>query len=301
MLNQVLSSKKNIFKAWCLAIRLRTLPVSVVPILVGSVFASKQVNLNWIIILASLVCSLCIQIGTNFINDAFDFKKGADGIDRLGPLRVTQGGLLSFNQVHFAGCFCFILAMLTGIPLMLHGGLPLILLFLLAIVSGYCYTGGPYPIAYLGYSDFLVLIFFGWASTCMTFYLQTGEWQFDCFLAATQIGLLATVPHAINNFRDQSSDKRAGKKTMAVRFGTKFARMEITCLSYAPLLLGLFWLATDRAWMFLLPLISLYSMTKNLQLIWKHEPSPLFNHCLAKSALCQLEFGFFLSIGMLIA
>lgn len=288
-------------KAWVMAARPRTLPVSLAPIIVGTVLAIGQTeHLPWGLSVWALLCSLWIQIGTNLVNDALDFKKGADGPGRLGPQRVTQGGLLTFDQVLRGGCICFALALVSGIPLMLAGGWPLALLLVLSVCCGYLYTGGPYPLAYLGFSDLFVLIFFGWGSTCAVYYLLTGTVSFLSFFAATQIGLLAMVPHAINNLRDHVSDARVNKRTIAVRFGPEIARCEITALSLLPYLLGMGWFADGYAWMALLPFLSLPLTITNVLGLWNNEPSPLFNQYLAKSALCQLIFSCLLAFGYLL-
>ena len=286
------------FKAWILASRPRTLPVSLPPIIIGTALASHQVeHLNWMLAFFALLCSLGIQIGTNLVNDALDFKKGADGPQRLGPLRATQGGLLSFKQVLTAGSLCFFFALLCGIPLVFAGGWPLALILILSVACGYLYTGGPWPLAYTGISDFFVLLFFGWVSTGTVYYLLTDKVDFPCFLAATQIGLLAIVPHAINNLRDHVSDALVHKKTLAVRFGQNFARREITVLSMLPFMLGLLWIVEGSIWMSVLPLFVLPLVIRNLKAIWQTEPSPLYNEFLAKSALCQLFFGCLLAAG----
>lgn len=297
-----LEKKKGSFKAWFLATRPRTLPVSLPPIIVGTALAARQVDhLNWLLVACTLLCSLAIQIGTNLVNDALDFKKGADAVGRLGPKRMTQEGLLSFDQVLGVGCFCLGLALLFGIPLMLSGGWPLILILLASVACGYLYTGGPCPLAYTGISDLFVLIFFGWISTGAVYFLQIGRVTFSCFLAATQIGLLAIVPHAINNLRDHASDARVNKRTLAVRFGIRFARYEITFLSLIPFVLGLIWLEEGTVGMTLLPFLALPVIIRNLRAVWQAEPSPQYNQFLAKSALCQLLFSSLLALGIFVA
>lgn len=290
--------KISTLKAWFLACRPRTLPVSLPPLIIGSVLAAQEVNLNALLILFALFCSLGIQIGTNLVNDALDFKLGADGPGRLGPLRMTQGGFLSYRQVMKAGFFCFAFALLCGIPLIMAGGWPICALLCLSIFCGYFYTGGPFPLAYTGLSDLFVLIFFGWVSTGIVYYLQTGTYTWPCFLAATQIGLLAIVPHAINNLRDQASDSKVCKKTLAVRFGKTFARIEISFLSFAPFILGLLWLREGFLFMTFLPVICLPVVIRNVQAIWGTEPSVAYNEFLARSALCELIFGCLLACGI---
>lgn len=286
-------------KGWFLAMRPRTLPVSLPPIILGSALAATEIeHLNWFIIFCTLFCSLSIQIGTNLVNDAIDFKKGADAGNRLGPKRMTQEGILPYNQVLRTGCLCFVFALICGIPLIITGGWPLAAVLLISVACGYCYTGGPFPLAYVGVSDLFILIFFGWVSTESVFYLLTGHVDPFAFLAATQIGLLAIVPHAINNLRDFATDSKVNKKTLAVRFGPRFARWEIILLSLIPFALGLFWLAQGKGWMAGLPFLAFPSVIKNLQMIWQTEPNPLYNGYLAKSALCQLYFSILLAIGI---
>jgi 1,4-dihydroxy-2-naphthoate octaprenyltransferase len=258
-------------------------------------------HLNWLLVGCALLCSLAIQIGTNLVNDALDFKKGADGADRLGPKRMTQEGLLSFYQVLAVGCLCFGFALFFGIPLIFAGGWPLVLILLASVTCGYFYTGGPFPLAYTGISDLFVLIFFGWISTGTVYFLQTGEVNFSCFLASTQIGLLAIVPHAINNLRDHVSDARVNKRTLAVRLGPRFARWEMTLLSLLPFALGLLWIKAGSLWMIVLPFFALPAIMRNLQSIWQTEPSAQYNQFLAKSAMCQLLFSCLLALGILLA
>lgn len=292
--------ENNRFKAWFLATRPRTLPVSLPPIIVGTAMASLRVEqIDWLLVVCALLCSLAIQIGTNLINDAIDFKKGADGEGRLGPKRMTQEGLLSYRQVLGSGCLSLSLALLCGIPLMMTGGWPLVFILVTSVACGYLYTGGPFPLAYTGISDLFILIFFGWVSTGTLYFIQTHDVSFDCFLAATQIGLLAIVPHAINNLRDRVTDAKVNKKTLAVRFGDCFARWEITTLSLVPFALGLIWGVKDSLAMGLLPLLALPMVISNLQSIWRTEPSTAYNQFLARSALCQLAFGSLLGMGIL--
>lgn len=287
-------------KAWFLATRPRTLPVSIPPILIGATLASQTVELKGILILFALLCALGIQIGANVINDALDFKTGADGEGRLGPQRMTQGGFLSYKQVLTGGLLSLAFAMLCGIPLMMAGGWPVVFLLCLSAACAYLYTGGPFPLAYTGLSDLFVLIFYGWVGTGIVYYVQTGTYTWNCFLASTQIGFLAIVPHAINNLRDHREDARVNKRTLAVRFGASFSRWEISIFSCAAFALGLVWLREGYLFMAFLPLCSLPLVIKNVKAIWATEPSRAYNEFLAKSALCSLVFSCLLAIGILL-
>lgn len=295
-----IESKNKIgsLKAWFLACRPKTLPLSLPPIMIGGALASHLVVLDWMLMLFALLCSLGIQIGTNLVNDAIDFKKGADGPGRLGPERMTQGGFLSYKQVLTAGNLCFAIALFCGMPLMLTGGWPILCLLCLSVACGYLYTGGPLPLAYTGLSDLFVLIFFGWVGTGIVYYVQTGVYTWACFFASTQIGLLAVVPHAINNLRDQVADRRVQKRTLAVRFGTTFARTEIAVFSFVPFAIGIFWLMEGYLFMALLPIICLPVVIRNVQAIYSTEPCVGYNLFLARSALCAFVFGSLLSLGI---
>lgn len=295
------SDKISPFKAWVLASRPKTLPISFPPIIVAAALAKQEmVNLNGLILVCALLFSLAVQIGTNLINDALDFKKGTDTPERLGFQRMTQGGFLSFKEVLFGGFFCFTLALLFGIPLISVGGWPIFMVLILCVICGYLYTGGPYPLAYTGMSDLFVLIFYGWVGTCVVYYLQTASVSFSCFLAATQIGLFAVVPLAINNLRDIHQDVRANKKSLAVRFGIAFARWEITLCSLLPFVLGLFWFYQGSLFMAFLPFCCLPLVSYNVKAIWVTEPSRLFNEFFARSALSGLFFSLLLALGIIL-
>lgn len=298
---QVPAKESFNLKVWLLALRPKTLSISVIPVIVGTAFASSEVvHLNWFLICMALLCSLSIQIGTNLINDAYDFKKGADGPGRLGPIRVTQNGLLTFKAVLTGAYVFFALAAIFGSPLVISGGWPLLIGLLLSAACGYLYTAGPLPLAYIGCSDLFILIFFGWVSTCCIFYLQTHSLNFSIFFAGTQIGLLAIVPHAINNLRDHVADAIVRKKTLAVRFGSDFVKWEITFLAMIPFIMGFFWIQQGHLWMGFLPTLILIPTLTNIKAIWVKEPSSEYNYFLARSAACQFAFGSLLALGALI-
>lgn len=298
---QELSLKSKSLKSWLLAARPKTLTSAFVPILVGTFLAyAKKGNIEvWIPLLAFLA-ALCINIGTNLINDAIDFKKGADTKDRLGPTRVTQSGLLPMKQVYFVGLFCFGLAAVLSFPLLLKGGWPLVLLLILAIGSGYCYTGGPFPLAYHGLGEFFVLIFFGFVAVMAVFYLQTGYIDGDAWLAGAQIGLLDTVLLAINNLRDIVGDSKAQKKTLPVRFGIAFGRLEIAFLIIFPFVLGGFWISSGHFYAAILPWLAFPVGQRIIRNIWSHEPSAIYNSFFGLASLLLVLFGALLSIGLLL-
>lgn len=286
---------------WLLAARPKTLTAAFVPVAAGSALAwSQWHNFDYIIFLSALLGSLFIQLGTNLINDALDFQKGADNERRLGPVRVTQSGLIPIMQVLRGGYFCFAMAVIFGIPLVIKGGLPIMLLLIVSVFCGYLYTGGPKPLAYCGLGDVFVFLFFGLVSTCAVYYLQSQTVNFFAVILGVQIGFLATVLIAINNLRDYQEDGKASKNTMAVRFGKTFARIEISTFAIVPFLLNLWWLYNGYLMTALLPFLSLPIAYKVIREIWKTEPGREYNQILATGALLHLVFGILLTLTFLI-
>jgi 1,4-dihydroxy-2-naphthoate octaprenyltransferase len=217
--------------AWILASRPKTLSASVVPVLVGTALARP---VHWVPFVCALLGAIFIQIGTNLINDALDFKRGADTAERLGPMRVTQAGLLSPDVVLHGSYVCFFLAALCGIPLIIRGGWPIVVIGFTSIAAAYAYTGGPYPLAYHGLGDLFVLIFFGFVAVGGSYYVQRLELHSSAIIAGFAVGCLAVVLLAINNLRDVQSDRASGKKTLVVRFGEEFGRAEIVVCALLP-------------------------------------------------------------------
>lgn len=281
---------------WVLAFRPKTLTAAVVPILVGTAIAEQpQV---WIAGLA-LLASLFIQIATNLVNDAKDFLKGADTEERVGPKRVTQAGVFSSRQVMLGAYFFFALAVLAGLPLVLHGGLPILVIGLFSLAAGYAYTGGPFPLAYRGLGDLFVFIFFGLIAVMGMHFLFDQKWSVNAAVAGAQIGLLCTVLIAINNLRDAPTDWKVGKRTLAVRFGKTFARGEIAFALLLPFVLQLHWWNQGFGLAAILPLLTFPLAVVIIAKVWRTEPGPVFNKFLGLSALQHILFGLLLTIGLL--
>lgn len=294
--------KPTICKAWILATRPKTLPVSFSPLLATTALIYQQGgSVRWLIILVVLLCSLCLQVGVNLINDALDFKKGADPKERLGPQRATQGGLLPFQTVLWGGISCLFLAFIFGIPLILAGGWLLVGILLLSIACAYLYTGGPFPLAYRGLGEVFIFIFFGLVNCFTLYFLQLEKIDLSVALLAMQMGLLAAVPCAINNLRDHVTDALVSKKTLAVRFGVTFGRLEIIFLSLFPFFLSSGWWLIGQKEMALLPFFTLPFVIKNLKAIESTPPSFHYNKFLAASVQSQLGFSILLSLGAVIS
>lgn len=286
-------------RSWLLAFRPKTLTAAVVPVIAATAlaYADGQTVKYWVTLFA-LLSATFIQIGTNFINDAIDFKKGADTHERVGPQRVTQSGLLSHKQVLFGGFFSFALAAAFGLPLVLEGGLPILAVGLVSLTMGYCYTGGPFPLAYRGLGDLFVLIFFGLVAVCGTYFLHTGGVSTSSVIMGLQIGLHATVLIAINNLRDAPLDSKVDKRTFAVRFGAKAARIEIALLVILPFIFNLHWFLRQHFLASFLPLLAFFLGAKVIRGVYRNEGGAIYNKFLALSAALHLFFGLLLSIGL---
>jgi 1,4-dihydroxy-2-naphthoate octaprenyltransferase len=219
-------------RAWLLAARPKTLSAAIVPVLMGTALAAPDIS--WPLFACTLLGAVLIQIATNFINDAIDFKKGADTGERLGPLRVTQAGLLRAETVMRGAIVCLAGAALCGIPLILRAGWPLLAVGLASMALAYAYTGGPYPLAYKGLGEIFVILFFGVIAVGGTYYVQTLRLTQSAILAGVAAGSLAAVLLVINNLRDLENDRRSNKQTLAARFGPTFGRFEVVFFALVP-------------------------------------------------------------------
>ncbi len=206
-------------QAWILASRPKTLPAAAAPVMVGTGLAAHHGALAWGPALAALVGALLIQIGTNLANDYYDFVHGSDTADRVGPVRVTQAGLLPPATVKVGMIVVLGAAILVGVYLVWVAGWPIIWIGLASVASAVLYTGGPYPLAYHGLGDLFVFVFFGLVAVGGTYWVQALALPPDTWLAGTALGALVTDILVVNNLRDIDTDARAGKRTMAVRLG----------------------------------------------------------------------------------
>lgn len=209
---------------WLLATRPRTLPAAVAPVVLASALAAYTGHFRGNVLAATLAISLLLQIGTNLANDYFDFVKGADTEERLGPIRVTQSGLIPPHTVRNVMLLVFALSAIPGLYAVSIGGWPLLLLGALSIASGIAYTGGPYPLGYNGLGDLFVYLFFGFASVGGTFFLHTGAIGPAAFVAGHIAGVFTTAIIVVNNLRDRHTDAKVGKNTLAVRWGEQATR-----------------------------------------------------------------------------
>ncbi|MBT5077455.1 MAG: 1,4-dihydroxy-2-naphthoate polyprenyltransferase, partial [Candidatus Marinimicrobia bacterium] len=211
---------------WILASRLKTLPAAISPVIVGVSLAIHDGDFHLFTALMTLLAAVLIQIGANFANDVYDFLKGSDREDRLGPTRATQSGLISPEDMKNGMWLVFSLAILVGFYLAWIGGWPIVWIGLASIASAIAYTGGPYPLGYHGWGDLFVFLFFGIIAVSGTYFLQTGVVSNESILFGIPLGALSTAILIVNNLRDADTDVKSGKRTLAVRFGKSFVKIE---------------------------------------------------------------------------
>ncbi len=285
------------FHIWLQASRPVTLTAAVIPVVAGVALAYADTGaVRWRLFVLALLGAIFIQIGTNLVNDVKDFERGADTADRLGPQRVTQAGLLSPAGVMRGAWISFALATLCGIPLVVAGGLPIVIIGIASIIAAWAYTGGPWPLGYNGFGEIFVILFFGLVAVGGTYYLQTGTWSAGAFVAGLGIGCLSSVLLAVNNVRDEAGDRLIGKKTLVVRFGRAFGIFEIAALSFLPFGLGVYWWMTDRSPAALLPLLSL-PLAALIATRASRDSGIALNKVLKLSAALHASYGVLLSLG----
>ena len=297
-----MSEQKNIskFQSWILASRPRTLLAAVVPVMVGSALAIFQGIFFPLYSIIALLCSVLIQIGTNFTNDLYDHLKGSDTKERKGPLRVLASGLISVNEMEFAIILVFLTAFLLGLYLVYSVGILILWIGIFSILAGLVYTAGPFPLAYNGLGDLFVFIFFGIVGTMGTYYLHTQEFTVLAFLISIPVGALITNILIVNNYRDIEEDKSAGKKTLAVLLGREFSRYEyiffILVSFFIPFLLHFKY---DFSFWVFLPYLTLPLAISLVKMIYVLNGTQL-NKTLELSAKFSALFGLLLSVGIIL-
>ncbi len=224
--------------ALLLAARPITLIATAVPVLLGTKLGSENFsNFNLVIFCCCLLSALCIQIATNYFNDAIDYIKGADRPERQGPKRMVATGMLSYKNMQLAAYSMILAATLFAIPLLINCGWPIIAIGLPSLYCTYAYTGRPLELAYRGLGELFVIIFFGLIAVTGSAFTQSGNFMPGALILGLQSGLLATSLIALNNLRDRAQDALANKRTLAVRLGEKFAKLEVSFCLIAPFLI----------------------------------------------------------------
>jgi 1,4-dihydroxy-2-naphthoate polyprenyltransferase len=289
------------WQKWVMAIRPKTLPAAAAPVIVGVALAFAVGQFKFGPAAACLVAALLLQIGSNLANDVFDYEKGADAGDRLGPTRVTQSGLLTPDQVKNGMVIVFGITIMIGLYLIIIGGWGILVLGVTAILSAIAYTGGPYPLGYHGLGDLFVFIFFGLAATAGTYYLQVGSITTTVLALAVALGFLTVNILVVNNLRDIENDRKVAKKTLAVRLGARGAIIE-----YYLLVIGAYLIPIGLV---IGQLLSLWGL-----LVWISFPLALkwarfirgnngraLNQALAGTGQVELVYALLFSLGMIIS
>jgi 1,4-dihydroxy-2-naphthoate octaprenyltransferase len=242
------------WRIWLAAARPRTLPAAVAPVIVGTALAAHDGRWAPAPALLCLGFALLVQIGTNLANDYYDFIHGADTGARVGPRRAVAAGLVAPATMRRAMAGVFLAAFLLGLGLLAWGGPWMLAVGLASIAGGVAYTGGPWPLGYHGLGDVFVFLFFGLVAVDVTYFVQTGRITTDAVLAAVPVGLLAANILLVNNYRDVATDAAAGKRTLVVRWGRRFARGQFAGSLAVALALPLLLLARGYRPLCLLPL-----------------------------------------------
>jgi 1,4-dihydroxy-2-naphthoate octaprenyltransferase len=286
---------------WFMAARPPTLSLSMTPVAVGTALAwAAEGKIHWLAVLAALLGSIFIQLGTNLHNDAVDSERGGDGPDRIGPLRATASGLLNATEVKRGALACYALAALMGLYLVFVGGWPILLLGILSILSGWAYTGGPLPIAYIPLGEIFVVAFFGVGAVCGTYWLCTADLSSAAMEAGLALGLLAGAVLLINNHRDAEADARVGRKTLAIITGahiTTWIYSGLLLLPFALLPLIGHTLPRGHVW----PVLGALPLAFVLIYRFIREPrGRAFNGILVQTVQLQFLFGLLLSLGLVL-
>jgi 1,4-dihydroxy-2-naphthoate octaprenyltransferase len=281
-----------------MAARLRTLPAAIAPVLVGTSLAGTEDRFRVGAFIAALLGAIFIQVGTNLSNDYSDARRGADTEDRLGPVRVTAGGLVPPRQVLMATYITFGLAVLCGAYLVYVAGPVLLAIGAASILAGVLYTGGPRPYGYEGLGEVFVFLFFGVVAVTGSYFVHTERLTWEAFALSVPVGLLASAILVVNNVRDIDTDRRAGKRTLAVRLGrqrtrTLFSAMLLVAdVALIPVAFAL------SAWV-LLPVLTLPLAARHARTVRAHVDGPTLNAALARAGMLQLAFCVLLSVGIL--
>jgi 1,4-dihydroxy-2-naphthoate polyprenyltransferase len=287
-------------RLWLLAARPRTLPAAIAPVLVGTALAGSEDVFRALPFVAALIGSVFIQIGTNLSNDYSDARRGADTEDRLGPVRVTAGGLMPPRRVLIGTYVAFAVAVAAGLYLAAVAGWELLVVGAASILAGVLYTGGPRPYGYEGLGELFVFLFFGIVAVAGSYFVQTEELRWEAFALAVPVGLLAAAILVVNNVRDIETDRRAGKLTLAVKLGrenarTLFAAMVVVAFLVPPLLVPAL-----SAWV-LLPVAALPLAPPLVRTVATRTDGPALNGALAGTGRLLAVYSLLLAGGVLLS
>ena len=289
--------KTNSIKAWLLAARPKTLTGAAIPVMLGCALAFIYGHFQLTPALLCFLFAFLMQIDANFINDLFDFLKGSDREDRLGPERACAQGWISPKAMRNGIIITVLFACLIGSSLLFYAGWELIIVGLLCVLFAFLYTTGPYPLSYNGWGDILVIVFFGFVPVGGTYYVQALTWTTDITIASLICGLLIDTLLVVNNYRDREADARSGKRTVIVRFGEKFGSYLYLMLGVAASLLCFWFLFEGHLYAALLPLLYLIPHFLTWKRMVRIHSGKKLNSILGETSRNMLLMGVLLSIG----
>jgi len=296
------TTTKSISKldAWILASRPKTLLAALVPVIVGTSIAINDHKFKPVAAIIALICSFLIQIGTNFVNDLYDFLAGTDKSERLGPKRAVASGFLSVSEMKIGIIISFGLSFLLGLYLVYITGWEILLLGIISIVAGIAYTAGPFPLAYNGLGDLASFLFFGLVGTVGTYYVQAQEITATVFWSSIPVGALITNILVVNNYRDRLEDMSNGKHTLAVIIGDRFTRIQyVLFMIISYLILIVVFITYKQSILVFLPLLSLPLSLKLIKMIYTLRGKEL-NKALELTAKLSALYGLLFAIGILL-
>lgn len=287
---------RDSIKLWLQAARPKTLAACAVPVVVAAVLAGSEGHFSATIFIAILLAALLIQITTNFANDYFDVRKGADTEERVGPLRALQKGAVTEKQMLVATAIAGGLALLIGIYLVSVGGLPILVIGVLSLLFAILYTGGPFPIAYIGLGDIFVFIFFGPVAVGGTYFLLTGTVNATAIAIGCALGMISTAILVVNNIRDQQTDIVANKRTLIVRFGICFGKLEYLLLIVVPAYIAVALSYEARNMAYLAAGYLIFALVPIRNILFSTDGAVL-NRTLAQTGGLLVVYGLLFSIG----
>jgi 1,4-dihydroxy-2-naphthoate polyprenyltransferase len=287
-------------RLWLVAARPRTLPAAVAPVLVGTALAASEGVFRPLAFVAALVGSVFIQIGTNLSNDYSDARRGADTDDRLGPVRVTSGGLMPPRRVLVGTWIAFGVAVAAGAYLVAVAGWELVLVGAVSILAGVLYTGGPRPYGYEGLGELFVFLFFGVVAVAGSYFVQTERLEWEAFALSVPVGLLAAAILIVNNVRDIDTDRRAGKRTLPVKLGRPAVRrLFVAVLAVAFLSPVAIWLAGGLSAWILISLAAAPLAVPLARTVLTRADGPSLNAVLGRAGALLALFSLLLAAGVL--
>lgn len=290
----------NATRIWVLAARPKTWIASFSPVLIGTTLALSDGVFDSILFLCTLLTALGIQTTTNLANDYFDFIKGADTKERKGSLRVMQAGLVTAGKMKCAIALLSALTFFLGCTLVYQGGFVIFCLLIISLILAILYTGGPFPLAYMGLGEIFVLLFYGPVATLCTYYLQAQHFSGDAFIIGLAPGCFSTAILIANNVRDIEEDKKAQKRTLPVRFGRTFGKIEYLCAIFAALIPMLFFCRSHPfSLLSFLILIPAFPLMRAMIAEKNHDPV-ILNHIFASTGKLLWMFTFLFCLGWML-